>query len=224
MYRRSSGGALNPQLSSNMELHWMVSFSASCLHAAEAIAHGQLIADARMAEAVAEPAQVLRRDCCRRTSTSDLLATSPGTLGGHTMATVSWLNVALRKTVGARTVRHAGQRDWPAAIAEVEAAVRHAFPPYVDDLTLRLDRYANNGKSRARAAADHGAMDRSASNRSESQVVLVHPSLGGGGSAHLPYNNVLIEAVLANPVPELPEWSATGLAARTAEPGSARLQ
>ena len=39
----------------------------------------------------------------------------------------------------------------------------------------------------------------------QAQVILVHPSLGGGGSAHLPYNNVLIEAVLTNPVAELPE-------------------
>ena len=37
------------------------------------------------------------------------------------------------------------------------------------------------------------------------QVILVHPSLGGGGSAHLAYNNVLIEAVLTNPIPQLPE-------------------
>jgi hypothetical protein len=34
---------------------------------------------------------------------------------------------------------------------------------------------------------------------------LVHPALGGGGEAHLAYNSVRIEAVLANPVAELPE-------------------
>ena len=44
-----------------MDLRWLVSFPASCLHAAEAIAHGQLIADTRMAEAIAEPAQILRQ-------------------------------------------------------------------------------------------------------------------------------------------------------------------
>jgi hypothetical protein len=36
-------------------------------------------------------------------------------------------------------------------------------------------------------------------------VLLVHPALGGGGDAHLAYNSVRIEAVLANPVAELPE-------------------
>ena len=36
-------------------------------------------------------------------------------------------------------------------------------------------------------------------------VLLVHPARGGGGAAHLPYNSVRIEAVLANPHAELPE-------------------
>jgi hypothetical protein len=36
-------------------------------------------------------------------------------------------------------------------------------------------------------------------------VFLVQPVLGGGGEAHLCYNSLRIEAVLANPHPELPE-------------------
>jgi len=36
-------------------------------------------------------------------------------------------------------------------------------------------------------------------------VLLVHPALGGAGEAHLAYNSVRIEAVLANPNAELPE-------------------
>jgi hypothetical protein len=39
----------------------------------------------------------------------------------------------------------------------------------------------------------------------QADVILVHPALGGGGYAHLPYNSVRIEAVLANPHAELPE-------------------
>jgi hypothetical protein len=34
---------------------------------------------------------------------------------------------------------------------------------------------------------------------------MVHPALGGGGTAHLPYNSVRLEAVGADPVAELPE-------------------
>ena len=36
-------------------------------------------------------------------------------------------------------------------------------------------------------------------------VILVHPVLGGGGWAYPPYNAVCFEAVLANPIAELPE-------------------
>jgi hypothetical protein len=36
-------------------------------------------------------------------------------------------------------------------------------------------------------------------------VLLVLPALGGGGAAHWQYNSVRIEAVLANPLHELPE-------------------
>ena len=36
-------------------------------------------------------------------------------------------------------------------------------------------------------------------------VILVHPVQGGGGAAHWLYNSVRIEAVLANPLTELPE-------------------
>ena len=39
----------------------------------------------------------------------------------------------------------------------------------------------------------------------ECEVSAVYPALGGGGGAHLAYNSVRIEAVLANPVAELPE-------------------
>jgi hypothetical protein len=37
------------------------------------------------------------------------------------------------------------------------------------------------------------------------EVLLVHPALGGGGDAHLAANAVRVEAVLANPIAELPE-------------------
>ena len=35
--------------------------AASCLHAAEALAHGQLVVDPGLAEAITEPAQELRK-------------------------------------------------------------------------------------------------------------------------------------------------------------------
>ncbi len=37
------------------------------------------------------------------------------------------------------------------------------------------------------------------------EVALVHPVVGGSGSAHLDYNSIRIEAMMVNPLPELPE-------------------
>ena len=39
----------------------------------------------------------------------------------------------------------------------------------------------------------------------EADVILVQPALGGGGAAYPKYNSVSMEAVLANPIAELPE-------------------
>jgi hypothetical protein len=39
----------------------------------------------------------------------------------------------------------------------------------------------------------------------EATVLVLHPVLGGGGNAHLPYNMAAIEAVVADPVPALSE-------------------
>ncbi len=41
-------------------------------------------------------------------------------------------------------------------------------------------------------------------------MIAVHPVLGGGGGAHWLNNSVRIEAVLANPIPELPEMLRLG--------------
>jgi hypothetical protein len=39
----------------------------------------------------------------------------------------------------------------------------------------------------------------------EATIIMIYPVLNGGGSAHLPYNSVRIEAVSGDPVAELPE-------------------
>ncbi len=188
-----------------MELRWLASFPASCLHAAEAIAQGQLVVDTRMAEAIAQPAQILRQTIVaaglpRTTFWRNLLGLSDAAEGSQQLA-----ERALTKTVGAaRGEMVAGQLS--SAISGVEAAVRRALPGMMDELSLRIRplraQWEAQGPGLLHSIArwtDPRVIVNSA------QVILVHPSMGGGGSAHLPYNNVLIEAVLANPVAQLPE-------------------
>ena len=112
---------------------------------------------------------------------------------------------AVTKTIG--TTRAASiARNLVASIAGIESAVRRAFPNLLDELSLRLlplrEQWEAYGplllQSVARWTDPRVVV-------SEAQVVLVYPALGGGGAAHIPFNNVHIEAVLTNPVPDLPE-------------------
>ncbi len=196
---------MNTRLSATTELRWQVNFSASCLHAAAAFAHGQLIVEPRMAEAIAEPAQMLRQTVVAAGLPRTLFWRN---LVGLTVATDGTLHLAERavtKTVGAaRAEQVAG--ELAAAIAGVEAAVRQALPNMMEDLSLRLrpmrEQWEAHGpgllKSVARWTDPRVIAE-------QAQVILVHPSLGGGGSAHVAYNNVLIEGVLTNPIAALPE-------------------
>ena len=188
-----------------MQLHWTVSFRASCLHAAEALAHGQLVVDPALAEAITEPAQELRKAISaaglpRTQFWRNLVGLSVMVDGLSELA-----ERAVAKTVG--TTRAAAiARNLVASIAGIESAVRRAFPNLVDELTLRLpplrEQWDAHGplllQSIARWTDPRVVVP-------EAQVVLVHPALGGGGAAHIAYNNVHIEAVLTNPVPDLPE-------------------
>ena len=62
----------------HLTLHWTASFRASCLHAAEAVARGQVLADARLAEAIADR----RRNCGRRSRPPACRATRSGVTCG----------------------------------------------------------------------------------------------------------------------------------------------
>lgn len=196
---------MNGQLSVTMELQWLASFPASCLHAAEAVAHGRLVSDTLMAEAIAEPAQVLRQTI--------VAAGLPRTafwrnLTGFAVAaegTTQLAERAVTKTVGASCTTGV-VAEIAAAISGLQSAVRRTLPTMVDDLSPRVgglrSRWETQGPKILQGIARWTAPRVIAE---QAHVVVVHPALGGGGSAHLPYNNVLIEAVTPDPVAELPE-------------------
>lgn len=187
------------------ELRWTVSFSASCLHAAEAFARGQLIADPRMADAIAEPAQHLRH--------AIHVAGLPRDGFWHTLVGLSSIiqghrELALRaasRVVGGAQAELVAP-EIAACIADVERAVRRALPDLSEELALRTrpmrEHWEATGPGLLRGVAhwSDGALL-----TDEATIVLVHPALGGGGTAFLPLNLVHLEAMLTHPVPQLPE-------------------
>jgi hypothetical protein len=200
---------VNTQLSSIMELRWLASFSATCMHAAEAIAHGRLIADLRLAEAITEPAQILRQSIVasglpRAAFWRNLTGLSRATDGSQQLA-----ERAILKTTGPSRSNVAG--EIAAGIAGVEAAVRQSLPSLMEELSLRLRPMREQWEAHGPGILHSiGRWTDPRVAAGEAQVILVHPALGGGGSAHLPYNNVLIEAVLTDPEPRLPEFLRLG--------------
>lgn len=188
-----------------MELRWMASVSTSSLRAAEAVANGRPCVDEAFAAAVAEPARRLEQE---------LRAVGlPAARLWETLAGLSALlennrelaESALRKVAGREAAeRHAGRLA--GAIADLErAALQHA-PQLVDELALRLrpllDQWEARGPGLLRLIVQR-TDERLLAPRAD--IVGVLPVSGGGGSAYLPGNLVIIEAVLANPVGDLPE-------------------
>ncbi len=197
---------MNTEVSRPIELRWLVSFPASCLHAAEAIARGQLIVDPVLAEAVTESAQELRRvvqsaQFPRTVFWRHLIGLSTLADGASELAIR-----AATKTVGAsRAELVKGQIA--GAIGAVESAVRRAIPHLVDEVTVQAESLREAWDRTGRHLLP--AIGRWSDARlivESAEVIAVHPAMGGGGAAHLPYNNVHIEVLPGSTeLPRLPE-------------------
>ncbi len=186
-------------------LHWTAGLRASCLHAAAVLARGQVLADARLAEAMAGPAQELRQAIQATGLPRDqiwrqLLGLSALVDGLRDLA-----ERAVSRCCGPAVAERAASVLVP-PLAAIESAVRSVYPNLLAELALRegplREQWETCGPGLLRNVTrwtDPRLMP------SEAKIVLVHPAMGGGGTAHLAYNLVHIEAVLTNPVPHLPE-------------------
>jgi hypothetical protein len=92
------------------------------------------------------------------------------------------------------------------AIADVEAALRRARPEIVEELAVRGGPLRQQWEARGpgmlhqlQRLTDEAVVPEFA------EVVLVAPYAGGHGVAYPAQNRVALEAVLVNPLPELPE-------------------
>jgi len=188
-----------------MTLHWTASFRASCLHAAAILARGQVLADDRLAEAMVGPAQELRQAIQASGLPRDPMWRQLIGLSAVVDSLRDLAERAVARCCGAAAAERSAASLVP-ALAALESAVRSLYPNLLAELALRerplREQWEARGPGLLRSIArwtDPRLMP------SEAKVVLIHPALGGGGTAHLPYNLVHLEAVLTNPVPHLPE-------------------
>jgi hypothetical protein len=93
-----------------------------------------------------------------------------------------------------------------AAISAVEVAGNSALPNFAEELALRERPLREQWEARGPGLLQQlGCLTDPQLISEQCTVLLLHPARGGGGEAHLAYNSVRIEAVLANPHAELPE-------------------
>ena len=188
------------------QLRWIVSQSVSCLHAVDAIARGWPIVDERLNTQLIEPATALLHEIDAAgfvvpTFLRHLVPLADGIDNNHQLAAR-----AATKSAGLAAADEIYVGRIAGRIAEVEAAVRRAYPMLVDDMTLRAGPLREQWEARGPGFLKHAAqLTDERLLVPNADVLVVHPALGGGGVAHLPYNSVRIEAVLANPVPQIPE-------------------
>jgi hypothetical protein len=189
-----------------LELTWRPHVLASGLHAAEAIARSQPLADSRLAAALEEPALRLAAEI-------DAAGIPAARFWGHliplaakTTGRRQLVETALVKTAG-RTARfEVIVANLNATVAAIESALQAALPNLAEELALRERPLREQWEARGPGMLERiGELTDESLIVSSCEALLVHPALGGAGEAHLAYNSLRIEAVLANPVAELPE-------------------
>jgi hypothetical protein len=189
-----------------MEINWRPQALVSALHAAEAAARNQPIVDGRLGEAIAEPAMQLAAEIRSANLPSVRFWGHLIPLAANIAGRRQFVETAVTKTVGrgARLEATVGSLD--ARVAGVDAAVRGALPHLSEELALRERPIREQWEARgAGMMQEIGRLTDPDLIVECCDVMLIHPALGGGGEAHLSYNSVRFEAVLANPVAELPE-------------------
>ena len=190
-----------------MHLTWTPNASASALHASQAICEaGDRLTDNRVVESIGKYALGLGRwiDAAAPFDTARVWSL----LVGHSAIVDSNLDLAqvvLRKgavRIGDKTAIS----QLAGFISDIEAAYNQLFPKFHEQLPLRARPLQEHWLGFGPGLLAHlGRLTQKDLLVSEARVVVLQPILAGAGVAHIDQNLVRIEAVLTNPMVELPE-------------------
>ena len=188
-----------------MKLNWQASAMVSCLHAAEAWLRTPARIDPALARALATPVGALQamlqeEGVVPDSFWSQVVPLAAGILSLHELTIVTLTKVMGRAQALPRAARICG------LLGDVKnaflGAVSHPDTETVSARAALPQRWSYRGQkllSRVVAWTDPGILV------DEATIIMVFPVLGGGGSAHLPYNSVHIETVPVDPHVGLPE-------------------
>ena len=192
-----------------MQLTWTPSASASALHAAESIyLHESKLTDRRVADSVSMVSYAANLgkwiDESAPFDTSRFWSVLIG------QASIIDSNMELAKSVVRKTALRLTEPtavlQLSGLVSDIEAAYNELFPKFVEQVPLRARPLQEHWLGYGTGLLAHlGRLTQKSLIADEARVILLQPVLGGGGVAHIDQNLVRIEAVLTNPMVELPE-------------------
>lgn len=190
-----------------MHLQWTKNYSTSALHAAQCLwRFRSQIHNENIRAKLGPPAEELG-SCLDELSAIDSqsLWDSLVILGSRIGSNSALANELISESVDGFVEESLTQR-LVGSITEVEASFQLMFPKYLEQSDYRIkplqDQWVGYGNG---FLAHLRRMTRCNCWVREAQVVGVQPILGGAGKAHCQHQAIHIEAVLTNPLGELPE-------------------
>ena len=188
-----------------VELRWIASSAASCFHVAAALADGVVPVQPEVFVAFCEPTAELTRAIIALEIPPgrffDRLVPLAASFDGNRMLA----EVVLSK-VGRDSAAAAKAGQFAGLFGDLKRAQVTSQPKLLDELELRAGPLREQWEGRGPGLlAGMGRLTEPGILVEQADVLVVYPVAGGGGAAHLAHNAVSIEAVLANPWPQLPE-------------------
>ncbi|MEQ1826029.1 MAG: hypothetical protein ABL921_08780 [Pirellula sp.] len=190
-----------------MQLTWTPNASVSALHAAESIClYGSKLTDRRVEQAIGGFAMELGNWIERSTPLD--ASRFWGTLIGNSAIIESNSELALtvvRKT-SMRLSDESAAKQLCGFLDDIEAAYNVLFPKFIEQVPLRAKPLQDHWLGYGQGLIAHlGRLTQKSLIVDQARVVLLQPVLGGYGFSHIENNLIRIEAVLTNPMVELPE-------------------
>jgi hypothetical protein len=190
-----------------MRLTWIPNASASAFHAAEAIClYDSTLIDPRVDAAIREFALGLG-SWINSVAGPDPRRFWISLIGNAAMiASNSELATAVVRKSNVSLSEDTAITQLGGFLDDIEAAYNSLFPKFNEQLLLRAKPLQEQWLGFGQGLIAHlGRMTQKSLIAEEARVILLQPARGGAGVAHLDNNMARIEAVLTNPLVELPE-------------------
>lgn len=187
-----------------IQLHWRSSPLASAMHAAAAVQADQTLIDPAMQAALEPIVRDLRASLVAHRIVGRIFFAHLPHLAVEYGNPIEMAEIALRKAKGSSALEYTSL--YAEHLRDIIEVFKRFHPASAEELVTRAGPLRELWESRGPGLLmEVGRLAEPQLIPENAQVILVQPVLGGSGAPHAWYNSLRIEAMLANPVAELPE-------------------